>query len=72
MLTLSLLSSGQDFPVHPLDLTIPVTATVPMNGQKTDVTVCINTYRYLTLDPNSFTGFDIVLGDAFLRNVYVS
>ena len=35
-------------------------------------TVCVNTYQYLTLDPNSFVGFDIILGDAFLRNVYAS
>lgn len=60
--------SGQDFPVHPLDLTYPFVLEL---GQ-TNVTACINTYQYLTLDPNSFVGFDIILGDAFLRNVYAS
>ena len=66
------LHSGQQFPIHPLDLTFPVVATLPVNGQDTNITACINTYQYLTLDPNSFQGFDVVLGDAFLRNVYAS
>ncbi len=64
--------SGQQFPVHPLDLTFPAVVTVPVGGQDTNITVCVNTYQYLTLDPNSFQGFDIILGDAFLRNVYAS
>ena len=45
---------------------------ITTNGQKRQATVCINTYKYLTLDPNSFQGFDMILGDAFLRNVYAS
>ncbi|PIL34121.1 hypothetical protein GSI_03832 [Ganoderma sinense ZZ0214-1] len=69
---LTFVFGGQQFPVHPLDLTFPVVATLPVNGQATNVTACINTYQYLTLDPNSFQGFDVVLGDAFLRNVYAS
>ncbi len=64
--------SGQDFVVHPLDLTRPMVTDITTNGQKKQVTVCINTYQYLTLDPNSFQGFDMILGDAFLRNVYAS
>lgn len=36
------------------------------------MTVCINTFQYLTLDPTQFVGFDIILGDAFLRNAYSS
>ncbi|KAI1796364.1 aspartic peptidase domain-containing protein [Ganoderma leucocontextum] len=69
---LTFVFGGQQFPVHPLDLTFPVVVTLPVNGQDTNLTACINTYQYLTLDPNSFQGFDIVLGDAFLRNVYAS
>ena len=38
----------------------------------TNATACVNTYQYLTLDPSSFVGFDVILGDAFLRNVYAS
>ena len=62
------LRSGQDFPVHPLDITYP--EVTELNGQ--NATACVNTYQYLTLDPNSFQGFDMILGDAFLRNVYTS
>lgn len=40
------------------------------NNEVANVTTCINTYQYITLDPTSFVGFDIILGDAFLRNVY--
>ena len=54
--------------MHPLDLTYPF--VVEIDGK--NATVCINTYQYLTLDPNSFVGFDVILGDAFLRNVYAS
>lgn len=66
--------SGDDFPVHPLDLTFVATTEIPSaDGTSTqNVTYCYNTYQYLTLDPNSFEGFDAVLGDAFLRNVYAS
>ena len=64
--------SGQNFVVHPLDLTRTMVTDITTNGQKRQATVCINTYQYLTLDPNSFQGFDMILGDAFLRNVYAS
>ncbi|KAI0633306.1 acid protease [Trametes polyzona] len=66
--TLSFVFAGQEFFVHPLDLTRPVVGTV--NGAKR--TACLNSYQYLTLDPKDFTGFDLILGDAFLRNVYTS
>ena len=59
--------------MHPLDLTWPLVFQMPTSNNKmANATVCINTYQYLTLDPNSFVGFDIILGDAFLRNVYAS
>lgn len=63
--------SGQEFLVHPLDITFPTVG--PFTGDPTtNVTVCINTFQYLTLDPTQFVGFDIILGDAFLRNAYSS
>lgn len=66
--------SGKPFPVHPLDLTFVATTEVPSgtNGKTENVTYCYNTYQYLALDPNSFSGFDAILGDAFLRNAYAS
>ena len=45
---------------------------VPLNGTNQNVTYCYNTYQYLDLDPENFSGFDAILGDAFLRNVYAS
>ena len=35
-------------------------------------TFCKGTYQPLDLDPNEFAGFDLALGDAFLRSVYAS
>lgn len=65
--------SGQEFPVHPLDLTFPFVGTVPSKGGvETSVTLCLGTYQPITLDPTAFAGFDLALGDAFLRNVYAS
>ncbi|EIW62495.1 acid protease [Trametes versicolor FP-101664 SS1] len=64
---------GQEFPVHPLDLTYPFANTVPLeDGTQANVTVCKGTYQPIDLDPTSFAGFDMALGDAFLRNVCVS
>ena len=51
-----------------MDLTYPTSLDLEGGARN----VCVNTYQYLTLDPNSFVGFDIILGDAFLRNVYAS
>ena len=64
--------SGQPYPVHPLDLTTPSIYTYTDNGVEKNVTYCVNNYQYLNLDPSSFSGFDAILGDAFLRNVYAS
>jgi len=41
------------------------------DGDDQQVTFCSNTYQYSSLDPTEFP-FDLVLGDAFLRNVYAS
>ncbi|KAI0365652.1 acid protease [Pilatotrama ljubarskyi] len=69
--SLSFVFANQEFAVHPLDLTVPtVLPSVTNPGQ--NVTVCLNAFRYSTLDPKEFSGFDLILGDSFLRNVYVS
>lgn len=51
---------------------IAATVITDASGHESNVTFCYNTYQYLDLDPSSFTGFDAILGDAFLRNVYAS
>ncbi|KAG9221782.1 hypothetical protein CCMSSC00406_0006725 [Pleurotus cornucopiae] len=56
---------GRDFPVHPLDLTAIDTKLV--NG--TNVTYCANTYQSIEIGRGEL---DMILGDAFLKNVYVS
>lgn len=58
--------------MHPLDLTVMAQTEIPLNGTNQNVTYCYNTYQYLDLDPENFSGFDAILGDAFLRNVYAS
>lgn len=64
--------SGQEYPIHPLDLFIPWYPTLIIdNGIEKNVTVCGATYQALSLD-DSFNTFDLILGDAFLRSVYVS
>ena len=67
---LTLQNRGEQFLVHPLDITSIGTDTVTINGQSMNVTYCYNNYQYLTLDPTAFAGFDAALGDGFLRNVY--
>ena len=65
--------SGREYMVHPLDLSL--LQTIPIldaSGNEKNVTVCFATYQYLSLDPTSFSGFDLILGDAFLRSVYAS
>ena len=70
----ALFHSGTDYPVHPIDLTYPAVFQIGTDNNVTmeNVTVCLNTYQYLTLDPADFSGFDAVFGDAFLRNAYAS
>ncbi|KAI0633781.1 acid protease [Trametes polyzona] len=69
---LSFVLGGSEYSVHPLDITLPYATTVVKNGVRTPVTACLGTFQYFTLDPTKFTGYDLVLGDAFLRNVYAS
>ncbi|KAH9926878.1 aspartic peptidase domain-containing protein, partial [Fomitopsis serialis] len=49
-------------PIHPLDLT----TIVEINNTE----VCVNTFRPSTFPVNN--QFDLILGDAFLKNAYVS
>ncbi|OJT05040.1 Vacuolar aspartic protease [Trametes pubescens] len=69
---LSFVFGGQEFLIHPLDLALPFAIPIVKNGATTNVTICLATYQYLNLDPTQFAGFDLILGDAFLRNVYAS
>ncbi|KAH9912981.1 aspartic peptidase domain-containing protein [Epithele typhae] len=59
---------GQDIPVHPLDLTFTQVLAFPSGN----FTGCFGSFQALTLDPTEFVGFDLILGDSFLRNVYAS
>ena len=58
--------------MHPIDLAPPAQLPIIENGTPKNVTICIASYQYLTLDPTAFAGFDMILGDAFLRSVYAS
>ncbi|PCH36226.1 acid protease [Wolfiporia cocos MD-104 SS10] len=53
---------NQSIPIHPLD----ITEVTELNN----ATVCVNTFRPTTFPVND--QFDIILGDAFLKNVYAS
>ncbi|TFK50938.1 acid protease [Heliocybe sulcata] len=57
--------SGQKIPLHPLDITSPGVTQTP-NG--TNVTVCLS--QFVASTANAIPGIDLLLGDAFLRNVY--
>lgn len=61
---------GQAFPMHPLDLTLinPLTWS-PSKDLDVDIVLCIGAYQIGT---PPYPGIDMVLGDNFLRNVYVS
>lgn len=54
--------------MHPLDLSIPTTDTLEINGKSQRVTYCHNTFQYGEAD-NTVDG---VMGDSFLRNAYAS
>ncbi|KAH9945767.1 aspartic peptidase domain-containing protein [Amylocystis lapponica] len=60
--TLEFQFGNQSYPVHPLDITTPT--------QINNTIYCVNTYRASTLPVNN--QFDMILGDAFLKNVYAS
>lgn len=64
-------TSGEAIPIHPLDLSRPTVVSLPLNGTTTNVTICLNSWIPFSLPP-SFRGLDVLLGDAFMRNVYAS
>lgn len=66
--------SGQEFPVHPLDLTFMVSNSEAMFSDKLpmNATLCISQYRTTSVLRTSYSDVDMVLGDAFLKNAYVS
>ncbi|EKM58859.1 uncharacterized protein PHACADRAFT_86559, partial [Phanerochaete carnosa HHB-10118-sp] len=61
---------GQAFPMHPLDLTVlsPIIWS-PTSDANVNITFCFGAYQIGT---PPYQGVDMVLGDNFLRNVYVS
>ncbi len=63
---------GQEFFVHPLDLTFVATDLIGSSGKRVNATVCVNTFRYNTLNPQEFSGDDLNVGAPFMRNVYAS
>lgn len=60
-----MISSGQNFSIHPLDMSVVETDVLP-NGK--NYTACIGTY--LEDEDRGEGAYDIVLGNTFLRNVY--
>ncbi|KAL1950661.1 hypothetical protein VTO73DRAFT_5785 [Trametes versicolor] len=71
-LKLSFVFAGQEFFVHPLDLTYVATDVVGTSGNRVNAAVCVNTFRYNTLNPAEFSGNDLNVGAPFMRNVYAS
>lgn len=57
------MNSGQEIPIHPLDLTQLNNGT---NDDNEDVTYCSSTFGTLGSDSDQ----DMLLGDSFLRNAY--
>ncbi|KAI0704248.1 aspartic peptidase domain-containing protein [Cytidiella melzeri] len=55
---------NKSIPVHPLDIT-----SIANLGNNT---VCVNSYRAINLPAGAANGFDFILGDSFLKNVYTS
>ncbi|GJE94330.1 acid protease [Phanerochaete sordida] len=66
-------AGGQDFAVHPLDLSrvFTWTSTTP-DGIETTFTLCQAAFEDATVEFGTLPGFDLVLGDVFLKNVLTS
>ena len=58
--------SGKKYPMHPLDLS-NITEPYNVNGRK--VVSCVSAFEVLP-DDWIGEGYEILLGDSFLRNVY--
>lgn len=68
--SLSPFDSGQAFPMHPLDLAITSNASwLPTPSLNITTFLCVGAYQG---GASPYPDIDIVLGDNFLRNVYVS
>ncbi|KAI0721410.1 aspartic peptidase domain-containing protein [Cerioporus squamosus] len=63
---------GQDYHVHPLEVTLVEASVVPLNGKEENVTVCYGGFQPVPAAERDFQGFDLVLGDVFMKSVYTS
>ncbi|GJE94319.1 acid protease [Phanerochaete sordida] len=66
---------GQDFPVHPLDVSSLATQTMALkDGTNTTFISCVGTFQDLSIvfGDAGIGDVDLILGDAFLRNAYTS
>ncbi|KAI0652548.1 acid protease [Trametes meyenii] len=65
---------GQEFYVHPLDLIAwhPAQFTIPDTNVTVDITLCRGSFGPVTQTLPKFNEFDLLLGNSFLKNVYVS
>ena len=68
--TILISSSGIEYPIHPLDITQITQMVLPIDGKAENVTVCASKIDSVESSINS--GFDISLGDVFLKNVIAS
>ncbi|KAH0585942.1 hypothetical protein H2248_007228 [Termitomyces sp. 'cryptogamus'] len=70
--SITLKFNNKSYPIHPLDVTLDPTiigmsAVVDSKGYP----LCIGTFQPFTYDTGAKPSYDMVLGMAFLRNVYV-
>ncbi|EJU02738.1 acid protease [Dacryopinax primogenitus] len=65
-LNISVVMGGVTFPVHPLDTISSDFGLKDINGN----TVCLGTFQPITTAFSVTNEFDMILGDAFLRNSY--
>ncbi|KAF8195466.1 aspartic peptidase domain-containing protein [Pholiota molesta] len=67
----TLVFSGKSYPMHPLDMTLePTSIGLPALHTRQGQSACIGTFQPFTYGRGSKPNYDIVLGMAFLRNVY--
>ncbi|KZT67266.1 acid protease [Daedalea quercina L-15889] len=67
LLNISFKFGGQTYPVHPLDVSSSDFDIVNSNGE----TVCLGTFQPISTSAFSLLGeYDMILGMAFMRNVY--
>ncbi|KAI0356203.1 acid protease [Trametes cingulata] len=69
---LSFTLGGVEYPVHPLDVSLINVVEAVVNGTDMNFAFCFGAFTRLSLPPVGFTGFDMILGAAFLRNVYAT